>query len=65
MVFVTKYEIGTHWDVTYCDCDTAGLERREIYIYIDDNIKMGLRRLEWTGVDWVALAQYREEWRIF
>jgi len=28
-----------------------------------DNIKMDVRELEWEGVDWMHLAQDREEWR--
>jgi hypothetical protein len=26
-----------------------------------DNIKMGLRELEWDGVNWIELAQDREQ----
>jgi len=29
----------------------------------EDNIKMEVRELEWKGVDWVRLAQDREQWR--
>jgi hypothetical protein len=28
-----------------------------------DNIKMDLREREWDGVDWIDLAQDREQWR--
>jgi hypothetical protein len=28
-----------------------------------DNIKMGLRELEWGGMDWNNLAQGRDKWR--
>jgi hypothetical protein len=28
-----------------------------------DNIKMDLRQIEWDGVDWIELAQYRDQWR--
>jgi hypothetical protein len=28
-----------------------------------DNIKMDLREIEWDGMNWVDLAQYRNQWR--
>jgi hypothetical protein len=28
-----------------------------------DNIKMDLREIEWDGVDWIDLAQNRDQWR--
>jgi hypothetical protein len=28
-----------------------------------DNIKMDLREEEWGGMDWIHLAQDREQWR--
>jgi hypothetical protein len=28
-----------------------------------DNIKIDLRRIGWGGVDWIDLAQIREQWR--
>jgi hypothetical protein len=28
-----------------------------------DNIKMDLREIGWDGVDWIDLAQDRDEWR--
>jgi hypothetical protein len=28
-----------------------------------DNIKMDLREIEWDGVDWIDLAQDRDQWR--
>jgi hypothetical protein len=28
-----------------------------------DNIKMDLRKREWDGVDWIELAQDRDQWR--
>jgi hypothetical protein len=27
------------------------------------NIKIDLREIEWNGMDWVDLAQYRNQWR--
>jgi hypothetical protein len=30
-----------------------------------DNIKMDLREIEWDGMDWVELAQNRDQWRAF
>jgi hypothetical protein len=28
-----------------------------------DNIKMDLREIEWGGMDWIYLAQDRDQWR--
>jgi hypothetical protein len=28
-----------------------------------DNIKIDLREIGWDGIDWIDLAQDREEWR--
>jgi hypothetical protein len=28
-----------------------------------DSIKMDLREIEWDGVDWIDLAQERDQWR--
>jgi hypothetical protein len=28
-----------------------------------DNIKMGLREIEWDGVDWIDLAENRDQWK--
>jgi hypothetical protein len=28
-----------------------------------DNIKMGLREIGWDGMDWIGLAQDRDQWR--
>jgi hypothetical protein len=28
-----------------------------------DNIKMDLRELGWVGMDWIDLAQGRDQWR--
>jgi hypothetical protein len=28
-----------------------------------DNIKMDLREIGWNGVDWIDMAQDRDEWR--
>jgi hypothetical protein len=29
----------------------------------EDNIRMDLREIGWEGVDWVQLAQDRDQWR--
>jgi hypothetical protein len=29
-----------------------------------DNIKMDLREIEWDGIDWIDLAQNRDQWRV-
>jgi hypothetical protein len=29
----------------------------------EDNIKMDLREIEWDGMDWIKLAQDRDQWR--
>jgi hypothetical protein len=28
-----------------------------------DNIKMDLREIGWNGIDWIDLAQNRDQWR--
>jgi hypothetical protein len=28
-----------------------------------DNIKMDLREIGWDGVDWIDMAQARDQWR--
>jgi hypothetical protein len=28
-----------------------------------NNIEMDLRKIEWDGVDWIAVAQDRDQWR--
>jgi hypothetical protein len=30
-----------------------------------DNIKMDLREIGWDGMDWIVLAQDRDQWRAF
>jgi hypothetical protein len=27
-------------------------------------MKMNLRELAWGGMDWITLAQYRDQWRV-
>jgi hypothetical protein len=29
-----------------------------------DNIKIDLREIGWDGVDWIDLAQDRDQWRV-
>jgi hypothetical protein len=29
----------------------------------EDNIRMDLREIEWGGMDWIELAQDRDQWR--
>jgi hypothetical protein len=29
---------------------------------VEDNIKMDLTEIEWGGMDWIDLAQDREQW---
>jgi hypothetical protein len=29
----------------------------------EDNLKMDLREIEWDGMDWIDLAQDRDQWR--
>jgi hypothetical protein len=29
----------------------------------EDNIKMELREIGWCGMDWIDLAQVRDQWR--
>jgi hypothetical protein len=30
---------------------------------VGDNIKMDLREIRWDGMDWIDLAQDRDQWR--
>jgi hypothetical protein len=30
-----------------------------------DNIKMNLREIGWGGMDWIDLAQDRDQWRAY
>jgi hypothetical protein len=30
---------------------------------VEDIIKMDLREIEWSGMDWIDLAQDRDQWR--
>jgi hypothetical protein len=30
----------------------------------EDNIKMDLREIGWSGMNWVNLAQVRDQWRV-
>jgi hypothetical protein len=38
---------------------TTGRQRRRWV----DNIKMDLREIGWDGMDWIDLAQDRDQWR--
>jgi hypothetical protein len=29
----------------------------------EDNIRMDLREIGWGGMDWIDLAQYRDQWK--
>jgi hypothetical protein len=29
-----------------------------------DNVKVDLREIEWGGMDWIDLAQERDQWRV-
>jgi hypothetical protein len=29
----------------------------------ENNIRMDLREIEWSGMDWIYLAQDRDQWR--
>jgi hypothetical protein len=29
----------------------------------EDNIRMDLREIRWSGIDWIDLAQDRDQWR--
>jgi hypothetical protein len=36
---------------------------RETRLTWDDNIRMNLGAIGWKGVDWIHLAQDRDQWR--
>jgi hypothetical protein len=31
----------------------------------EDNIRVGVREIEWEGVDWIHLIQDRDQWHVF
>jgi hypothetical protein len=35
----------------------------DLSVYGEDNIRMDLRQIVWEGVDWMQLAQDRDQWR--
>jgi hypothetical protein len=35
---------------------------RKIYIWVEDNIKMDLRKIRWGSMDWIHLAQDKDQW---
>jgi hypothetical protein len=48
--------IGYWWE---CQKRPLGRPRRSWV----DNIKMDLKEIGWDGVDWIDLAQNRDQWR--
>jgi hypothetical protein len=36
---------------------------KNVYAYWVDNIKMDLREIGWDDVDWIDMAQDRDQWR--
>jgi hypothetical protein len=50
--------IGYWWE-SQKERDPLGRPRRRWV----DNIKMDLREIGWDGVDWIELAQNRDQWR--
>jgi hypothetical protein len=45
-----------------CIWDTGGKARRPRHGWVD-NIKMNLREIGWGSMDWIDLAQDRDQWR--
>jgi hypothetical protein len=43
---------------------TKKTTKRSIRRWVD-NIKMDLREIVWGGMDWIDLAQDRDQWRTF
>jgi hypothetical protein len=39
------------------------LEGKRTKMQVVDNIKMDLREIGWCGMDWIDLAQDRDQWR--
>jgi hypothetical protein len=60
-------------------CSTHGVKRNTYRVFVrkaegkrslerlgrrcEDNIKMDLKDIGWGGMDWINLAQHREQWR--
>jgi hypothetical protein len=43
-------------------CSTNGVKRNAYRILVD-NIKMDIREIGWGGMDWIDLAQNKDQWR--
>jgi hypothetical protein len=59
---------GTHGKEDECHRILVGKPERKRHIRTprrrwEDNIKMDLREIGWGGMDWIDLAQDREQWR--
>jgi hypothetical protein len=50
--------IGFWWEIRK-EIRPLGRPRRRL----EDNIRMDLREIEWGGMDWIHLAQDRDQWR--
>jgi hypothetical protein len=69
--------ISSRWDLFSRKCNhmapvdllkfTNLKKHRKILIIVTlrwvDNIKMNLREIGWDGVDWIDMAQDRDQWR--
>jgi hypothetical protein len=44
-------------------CNTNGGDEKLIRRRWLDNFKIDLREMRWDGMDWIDLAQDREQWR--
>jgi hypothetical protein len=56
------FKLGTFRKI--CSCVTAfTLCTIPEFVCVVDNIKMNLREIRWDGVDWIDLAQDRDQWR--
>jgi hypothetical protein len=53
-----RMHIGVWWGSQKERCHWGGLD-----VGLEDNIKIGLRKIGWGGMDWIYLAQDRDQWR--
>jgi hypothetical protein len=67
LVGVKEDEVGraysTNGGEEECIKDIGGKARRKDTTIKTNNIKMDLREIGWNGMDWIDLAQDRDQWR--
>jgi hypothetical protein len=57
------WKVRSIWKAGSLKTVASGLPLERLRRRWGDNIRMDLRKIEWEGVDWMHLAQDREQWR--